>query len=117
MFIALWLISSALVCLGLLLIAWVLMVTAPLSNRPWILRTTASLVVVWDLLFIAFNLGPGDNLPPFLPLSRVVVAVPQGIVTAALVLLVTVGWRDLCDRRVWTTSSVETSRHIGRAEQ
>ena len=115
-FVALWLLSSGFVCLGLLLVACLFFMTAPLIKRPWIARAIALLAVLWGFLFILFNLGPGDDLQPVLPLSREAVVVPQAIVTVALVLLLGVGWRELCDRRVWTTSSGEASRHKGRVE-
>jgi hypothetical protein len=59
---------------------------------------------VLAFLFVAFNLGPGDNLDPLLPLSKAVIAVPQAIVAATLIVLVVITWRDVCDPRLWTST-------------
>ncbi len=92
------------VVVGIPLSAWLVFACAPKAGRPWALRGIAFLAVFWAFLFVAFNLGPGDNLEPLLPLSKAVIAVPQAIVAATLIVLVVISWRDLCDRRLWTST-------------
>ena len=102
-FIAVWLVSTTLLCIGIVLAAWLLFKRAPRAQRPWTLRGVASLALFWILLFILFNLGPGNDFEPVLPLSRAAIAAPQAIITVMLVVLVILGWGDLADSELWTS--------------
>jgi hypothetical protein len=74
------------------------------------MQVVGLLLVLWIILFVAFNLGPGDDLNPIIHLSKTAIVVPQLLVTAALALLVVVRWPDVCDRRIWTsTTSMATA--------
>ena len=103
-FVVLWLVSTALIAAGAAISAWLFAVSASGSSAPWVMQVMGFLVVLWDILFVAFNLGPGDDLQPILHFSKAVIVVPQLLVIAALVLLLVVRWRDVCDRRIWTST-------------
>jgi len=103
--IALWLVSSSLVCIGILLSALLVFVSARRARKPWILRGMALLAVSWVLMFVVFNVGPGADVQPLLALPKSAIVLTQGIVAGALLVLVVSGWRDLCDLRVWTNAT------------
>ncbi len=109
MLIALWLVSIALTCAGIASSALLFFLKAPRAGRPFILQVFGFLALLWGLLFVAFNLGPGDDLEPVLSFSRVAIAVPLAVVAGAMVVLLVVGWKDFCDPRVWKSAASEKS--------
>ena len=108
--IALWLVSTAMIAVAVVATAWVFVAVAPRSRTPWVMQVVGLLLALWIILFVAFNLGPGDDLKPIIHLSKTAIVVPQLVVTAALALLVFVRWPDVCDQRIWnSTTSMATA--------
>jgi energy-coupling factor transporter transmembrane protein EcfT len=103
--IALWLVSTAMIAVAVVATAWLFVAMAPRSRTPWVMQVVGLLLALWIILFVAFNLGPGDDLNPIIHFSKTAIVVPQLLVTAAIALLVVVRWPDVCDKRIWASTT------------
>jgi hypothetical protein len=82
--------STYVVLTGLALFGLVLVAVSSIARRPFVLRTLAAILVVFGLLMVLF------------PYSRPI-ALPEGVLAAAAILVLVVGWKDLSDPKLWAS--------------
>src|SRR6266480_2110227 len=80
--------STYVVLLGLALFGLVLVVLSPVARRPFFPRALAAVIVGFGILMVLF------------PYNRSV-AYPEAVLTAVAILLLAVGWKDVCDPKLW----------------
>jgi len=88
--------STYLVLIGLALFGVVLVALSSLARRSFFLRALAAVLVAFGILMVLF------------PYSRSV-AYPKGVLALSAIILLVVGWKDLCDPRLWGAMSARSN--------
>lgn len=80
--------STYVVLIGLTLFGLVLVGVSPVARRQFFPRALATVLVAFGILMVLF------------PYSRTL-AYPEAALTAAAILLLVAGWKDICDPKLW----------------